>query len=300
MNKPNIAVLLAAYNGVQWLPEQIDTIFKQEGVNLTLFISVDASSDGTEEWVSTLASERPDVVVLPHGLKFGGAAKNFFRLIRDVDFSNFDYVALADQDDVWLEDKLLRAHALCSAQGYEAYSSSVMAFWPDGSQRLIDKSQPKTRYDYLFEPAGPGCTYVLRVRNALIFKEFLLDNWATVNEVTYHDWMLYAFFRARGYKWFIDSQYKMLYRQHASNQIGANSGWRAVTSRASLLLSGWYREEVRKVTNLVGSKQDEFVQKILAEKNAGSRLYLLRHINSTRRKTKEKWALFLMTVFWIF
>ena len=102
---PTVAVVLAAYNGSRWIQEQIASIFAQQGVDVTLFISVDSSTDGTEALVNQLAAADSRIVVLPHGLRFGGAAPNFYRLLKDIDFSAFDYVALADQDDVWLSSK---------------------------------------------------------------------------------------------------------------------------------------------------------------------------------------------------
>ncbi len=42
-----IAVLLAAYNGMEWIEEQIASILSQKGVSIKIFISVDLSSDRT-------------------------------------------------------------------------------------------------------------------------------------------------------------------------------------------------------------------------------------------------------------
>lgn len=102
---PRFAVLLAAYNGMQWLPEQLDSILSQVGVDVTVYVSTDRSSDGTYAWVCDVADTDPRVVPLTYGEVFGGAAKNFFRLLRDVDLEPFDYIAFADQDDIWLPDK---------------------------------------------------------------------------------------------------------------------------------------------------------------------------------------------------
>lgn len=37
-NIPRVAVLLAAYNGMQWIEEQVDSILNQQGVAVTLFL----------------------------------------------------------------------------------------------------------------------------------------------------------------------------------------------------------------------------------------------------------------------
>ena len=40
-NKPRVAILLAAFNGIDWIEEQINSILNQEDVNIEIFISVD-------------------------------------------------------------------------------------------------------------------------------------------------------------------------------------------------------------------------------------------------------------------
>ena len=151
VKSPRIAVLLAAYNGMQWIEEQLSSILLQEGVDLTVYISVDPSTDGTEEWCLAYAAEHPQVVVLPSAGVFGGASRNFFRLIRDVDLAEFDLVSFADQDDVWHADKLKRAAHNIKSRQLGGYSSNVTAFWRDGRTQLVDKAQPQVAWDYFLK-----------------------------------------------------------------------------------------------------------------------------------------------------
>jgi len=154
---PSIAVCLAAFNGIRYIQQQLDSILSQADVQVTVFVSVDRSIDGTENWFSTVQAKEPRVVLLPTGAAFGGAARNFFRLLRDTDFAAFDYVAYADQDDIWLPGKLKRACDTLTQAGAQGYSSDVVAFWDSGKSLYIKKSYPQRRWDYLFESAGPGC-----------------------------------------------------------------------------------------------------------------------------------------------
>ena len=131
---------MAAFNGRPWLNEQIDSILVQSDVDVTLFISVDRSTDGTEELVDNRANADSRIRLLTHGEHFGGAAKNFFRLLRELDFTGFDYVGFADQDDVWFSDKLATAAAVLRQTRFNSYSSDVIAVWPSGEKRLIRKS----------------------------------------------------------------------------------------------------------------------------------------------------------------
>ncbi len=119
--------------------------------------------------------------MLTYGEGFGGAAKNFFRLIRDVDSSHFDYIALSDQDDIWDGDKLHHAIKTIEQDDLDGYSSDVIAFWDNGKEELVKKSFPQKKLDYFFEAAGPGSTYVLKQQSVQKFKIFLIKNWGRVN-----------------------------------------------------------------------------------------------------------------------
>ena len=281
-----VAVLLAAYNGEQFIREQVDSILAQEGVDITVFVSVDTSNDGTEALVDAIASSDSRVFVLPHGQHFGGAGPNFYRLIKDVDFASFDYVALADQDDIWLPNKLSRAVELMAEKLADGYSSNVTAFWPDGRQQPINKSQPQTQYDFLFEAAGPGCTYVLSKRLADEMRSRLIKR-PKLNQIAYHDWLIYALARANGYSWVIDDSPSMLYRQHDLNQVGANAGFKAFTYRADKVLSGWGMSQAYLVASAVGMGEDSFVRVW----SSGTRLGYLRLAMagwSCRRRVRDK------------
>lgn len=294
-----VAVLLAAYNGIQWLQEQVDSILSQQCVDVTLFVSVDVSSDGTERWFEELSRSDERVRLLPAGFKFGGAAKNFFRLIRDVDFSSFDYVSFSDQDDIWISDKLATAHHKLSTSEYFAYSCNVTAFWPDGSQALLDKSQMQRQYDFIFEAAGPGCSYVLSVPKALRFKQFLLENWPAANDVSLHDWLVYAWYRSNNIAWFIDPSSKILYRQHSNNQVGANLGFKPLISRLALMRSGWYRNEISKISSLLASHLPH-LPPVLIKRGAVPLSFLMKNMNSTRRRFRDRVLLAIVIVLGVY
>lgn len=249
-NTPRVAVLLAAYNGMSWIAEQLASIVAQTNVDVCVYISVDPSTDGTEAWCSKYAENNPSVKLLPASGPFGGAARNFFRLIRDVDFSDFDYVSFADQDDIWYPEKLERAVNKLRLGGIDGYSSNVVAFWPSGRRILVDKAQPQVEWDHWFEAAGPGCTYVLTQPLASALKETIVKHWHKVQSIALHDWFCYAFARSAGFKWFIDSVPGMDYRQHAGNQVGVNSGVASAISRLRQVLNGWWFSQVRLICEL--------------------------------------------------
>ncbi|MEB0029010.1 glycosyltransferase [Pseudomonas sp. MH9.2] len=285
--QPRFLVLLAAYNGMKWISEQVESILSQQNVSVTLLISVDSSTDGTEQWVAEMATRDTRVIALPFGEKFGGAARNFFRLIKDASSADFDYFSLADQDDIWHPDKFSRAVHVINSQRVDGYSGDVTAFWPDGRTNAIVKSQPQVSYDFLFEAAGPGCTYVFTRDLFIELQNHVVGHFAGVQEVTLHDWYFYAFSRAKGYRWHIDNVPGMQYRQHASNQVGVNRGIKAFRSRLSQVFDGWYLNQAVRIANLVGVSDQPFVRDWI---NLG-RIQLLRlALNSSRcrRRPRDK------------
>lgn len=291
--RPRFAVCLAAYNGIQYIEAQIESILRQVDVDVQIFISVDKSSDGTEEMVSCLAAVDSRLNMLPFGQNFGGASPNFYRLLREVDLSGFDYLSLADQDDIWHTDKLLRAHQVVTAQGAVGYSSNVIAFWPTGKVALVDKAQPQRPWDYLFEACGPGCTYVLRVQFALQVQALVRVESVRLSRVGYHDWLIYAFARARCSRWVIDAQPSMQYRQHANNQIGVNSGWRPYWARARKMLRGHGFDQAALIAELVGAGSSPIVRRGLGGGRLGH-LWLAFRAMQCRRKRSDQFSFFVL------
>ena len=259
--QPRILVLLAAYNGMRWISEQVNSVLNQEEVTISLLISVDRSDDGTENWVDQLCQRDPRVKSLAHGERFGGAARNFFRLISEASGDDFDYFSFADQDDIWLPNKLISATRLMLEQASHGYSGNVTAFWPDGRESTIVKSQPQVAFDHLFEAAGPGCTYVF---TRALFAELQRDinsRFAQVQNVTLHDWYCYAYSRSHGFKWVIDAQPYMRYRQHGGNQVGVNSGTKAFNKRLSQGFDGWWLNQAALIARMIGLENDPFVRR---------------------------------------
>lgn len=287
---PSVAVCLAAYNGSHWLDEQLDSILAQREVRPTVFISVDRSEDGTEGLVDRRAAADARLVVLPHGQRFGSAAQNFFRLLREVDFSAFDYVCFSDQDDIWLPDKLRRAIDAGAAAAADAVSSNVVAFWPDGRERLIRKDQPMGRWNHLFESAGPGCTYVLKAALAARLGAALRENAARASEVALHDWMIYAWTVAHGFRWHIDAYPGLRYRQHGANEFGANFGVRAIRSRWRRLVDGWYRHQVLNMAELAGAADSPPIRR-LSRLAFVDRIALALQVAQLRRHVRDRLVL---------
>ncbi len=296
---PHFAVVLAAFNGVLWLEEQLESILNQVDVSVQIFISIDFSDDGTEKLVATRAASDSRIVMLEQSGCAGGAARNFYRLLRDVVLDDFDYLALSDQDDIWLPDKLSRAVMLMQQGDYAAYSSNVTAFWPNGRKQFIDKAQTMRQKDFLFEAAGPGSTYVFNHILAQSLKDFMLLQRVEVDKIALHDWFFYAFARSQKYRWFIDLRPGLLYRQHEANHLGVNTGMTAFKDRLKGISSGWYRGEVDKIARLCCSDKDPFLRAVSCG-GWRSRLFVMGHIGQCRRRLLDRIILFFCCLVGLF
>jgi len=261
--------LLAAYNGESFIKEQLQSILIQTFKPYKILINIDQSSDKTDSIVREFAKINPEIQILNSNKRFGSAASNFIHLLKNTDLTEVEYIALADQDDIWKEDKLEKAIQKLK-QGYEGYSSNVEAFWDDGQKKTIIKNQPQLEFDHLFESAGPGCTFVMTQRLALSLQEFLKGG--QFNQLgNYHDWLIYFYARSNGFKWYIDSYPGVEYRQHNTNVFGANVGIKAFVSRVRRVLNGEgfdFAFRLMKELNV----QDPFIQSLFPV----SRINLLR------------------------
>lgn len=282
-----IGVLLAAYEGEAWIDKQIESILNQEGVEVSLIVSVDLSRDTTLDIVTQIAAHDPRVQVLPYGDRYGSAGANFFRLMQDVDLTGFDFISFADQDDIWYLDKLARAMTQIRDRSVDAYSSNVIAFWEDGRTKLVHKSDPQTLYDHYFEAAGPGCTYVLTPELGADIQNFLNNSPDIVATFPLHDWLFYCFARSNGYTWFIDDRPGLAYRQHAENIVGFNHGIKSYIRRLQLMKRRWYRNHVSTLLQIF-PRPDVPVQ--------GLRMFLLRNFTQLRRRRRDKFVLLAMIV----
>ena len=98
-----ICVIMSTYNGEKYLAEQLDSILHQEGVDVTLFVRDDGSSDGTPDLLRETASADDRFVFGTEQGKHLGAAGNFISLVRQADT---DYCLFCDQDDIWEPEKI--------------------------------------------------------------------------------------------------------------------------------------------------------------------------------------------------
>jgi glycosyltransferase involved in cell wall biosynthesis len=102
---------MTTYNGEAFIKEQIDSILYQLNVTDELIISDDGSTDRTLDIINALHD--PRIMIYHHKITnnpYSGYYKTIFAIGRNVEnaikYAKGDYIFLADQDDIWLPDKV--------------------------------------------------------------------------------------------------------------------------------------------------------------------------------------------------
>lgn len=240
-----ISVALCTYNGEKYLPQQLDSLLRQERPPDRIVIRDDVSTDGTWallEAFATQARQRGIDVDLRRNAGNLGYVRNFEQALKATDG---DLVFLCDQDDVWRVEKIRRM-----AGEFERRPRLGLLHT---DARLVDgvggdlglglfEALEITPAEIAAEHAGDAFDVLLR-RNTVTgattaLRRTLLDALLPVPDGWVHDEWL-----AMGTC--VQAQVDCLawpsidYRQHGGNQIGA----RRRTRRERLLGSGMPKRE---------------------------------------------------------
>lgn len=250
---PRVAILLAGYNGEKYIHEQIFSLLNQSEVQVEIFIRVDGESLVFKNIIKNYAKVFNNIHYIK-GDRESSSGMNFYKLILEKSIANFDYYALCDQDDIWLPKKIKTALISIESSKSEAYSSGFTAYNSDGSKKNYLLGN-QTKYDYMFQSAGPGCTFVFNKKAFHFLRNYLEEN-KELLKVNAHDWLIYFILRLSNKKWYTGTETHLMYRQHSSNVAGINSGFFAKIRRLKLLFSGWYVDDLIKLHLFARSKNN--------------------------------------------
>lgn len=97
-----ISIAMATYNGAKYIKEQIDSILNQTIQDFELVICDDCSSDQTYDILQGYAQKDHRISIYQNSQNLG-FKKNFEKALS---LCSGDYIALSDQDDIWMENHL--------------------------------------------------------------------------------------------------------------------------------------------------------------------------------------------------
>lgn len=235
-----VAILLATFNGARFLGEQLESIAEQTHRHWSLVISDDGSVDETLSIAEDFASRHPGRVRILQSAPTQSASGNFFRLLREAPIA--DYVALCDQDDVWIPTKLERLVEALSDLNSDGMESEALVAYSDLA--VVDsrletiavsfmgqmRTDPfkVTFFSTLVENSVPGCSMLLSRHTIDLFRSFE----GSLKQAIMHDWWLLLIAQGFGRAVFVPEPL-VLYRQHESNTLGSvnRGGVRFVLSK---------------------------------------------------------------------
>ena len=221
-----IEILLPVYNGEKYLAEQIESILAQTYNEWILKIRNDGSKDGSQAIIDRYCNTYPDKIVMIDSPKENVGLVQSINYLQAAE-PHGDYIMFADQDDVWLQDKIETSLNEIQSLEADAPGKPIMvctdAACVDASLNVINDSFfesqrfPLDTFDDVNKMIAlnviQGCTIAInKAAVKHIFPMPLImsihDMWIGVN---------CAYFGKVKYI----HRPTMLYRQHSSNVVGS-------------------------------------------------------------------------------
>lgn len=241
LNAGTVAILMCTYNGARFLEEQLESFIAQTHSNWKLYVSDDGSTDETrdilERYRQQLGLERVTVLAGPRC----GFGRNFMSLIQNSAIQA-DFYAFSDQDDIWFADKLERSLAALADK-----PEHLPAMYCSRT-RLIDTHKGALGHSPLFEKTptfNNALVQSIAGANTMLINHQARELLRAIKPnapIVAHDWLTYLIVTGCGGTTVYDGRPTLDYRQHASNLIGANTGFKQRISRLGKMCGGRFSQ----------------------------------------------------------
>ena len=179
---PLVSVALCTYNGAAYLQEQLDGIINQTYTNLEIVIIDDGSTDGTQQIIASY-QQKDNRIQFFQNEKTLGYNKNFEKAFQ---LTTGRYIAISDQDDVWVLHKIETMLAKWNKDAVFAYSLSIDFF---GNAPVLGEENKPIRYYEGNMPEKLAFDSPIH-GHACMFHRSLLDKAIPFPADVYYDWWL--------------------------------------------------------------------------------------------------------------
>ena len=300
----SVTIMLGAYNGQNYIAEQLDSIHRQRHSNWELIVSDDGSTDRTPEIINGYVSQWPTGKISLRPGPRNGFCKNFLSMACDPDLSS-DYYAFSDQDDLWEPEKLSAA-----IEWLDSIPKNIPALYCGRTASVDNEGNQIGLSPHFKLPPSFRNALVQSIAggNTMVFNEaarqLLVVAGADV-DVPSHDWWLYILVTGSGGVVKYDPVPRISYRQHGENLVGANKSWTARWSRMAQLLRGRMRSwnamhlrAIEKVRDLFTTENQRLVDDFqrIYSRSLFERLQILRKSGFHRQTTIDQLGLFAATI----
>lgn len=169
MNKPQVSVIIPAYNCAGYISKAIDSVLNQE-VELEIIVINDNSTDNLDE-VMEKYRDNPALFYVKNSKNLGVAeARN-----KGVNLAKGKYIAFLDADDYWEKDKLKKQLKALEKTGAVICCTAREMMQPNGE--LTGRTIPvkeKLTYRELLKHNSINCSSVLL--EAAVAREFPMEH----------------------------------------------------------------------------------------------------------------------------
>lgn len=162
-----VSIIMPSYNTAPYIAESINSVIAQTYEDWELIIVDDASTDNTDEVVSTAKChcERSEAIIYLKNDCNRGAAYSRNRALRE---AKGKWIAFLDSDDIWTPDKLEKQIAFMEKNGYAFSYTRYEEMDENGTPTGTIVSGPKRitktgMYNYCW----PGCLTVMYDREVV-------------------------------------------------------------------------------------------------------------------------------------
>ncbi len=196
MTKPPISVVLCTYNGALFIEEQLASIIGQTyGVGEIIVVD-DASSDHTYAILERAAARDMRISLFQNNSNIGFSA-NFEKAMK---MANHDFIAIADQDDIWHLHKIEKMMTAFKPDAAAIYCDSVHFSKTVPTDPVSNK---KNRRVFGAE-VRKLAMYNTVSGHALIIRKSILAHALPIPSNIYYDWWLALQVAANGGLQFLD------------------------------------------------------------------------------------------------
>ena len=221
----DIVVLLATYNGSEYLKQQLDSLFKQTFSDFRIVVHDDGSSDATLDIINTYRNNYPEKIELLYGDSLGSPKANFLWMLTQVEAEIYFF---CDQDDVWHETKIEKS--LYALGKINTPACVFTDMWvtdeslnvrSDSFIRYIGRTPDNTAYSQiLIDNPAAGTTMCFNKALRDLVVELLPE--IDINNIPMHDALVLALADIMGQVIAIDEPL-VYYRQTGHNTMGATT-----------------------------------------------------------------------------
>lgn len=257
MKQGKVSLALCTFNGERYLDEQLASLVRQTRFPDELIVCDDCSTDGTIEILRRFSETAPFPIHITVNDKCLGPAANFGKAAG---LCSGDIVFFCDQDDLWHENKIeVEIAAMVEAErgagadtpilvhaDLEVVDKSLAPLYPSFMGLMHPKLELFNMSYILGDNVAVGCATA--VNRALLEVALPLPKQAVM-----HDWWFAQCAAGCGKIVYID-QPLMQYRQHQSNQIGASSWLKRLSSALLAPRRQWKRRLASFRTAVVQAK----------------------------------------------